>query len=137
MTERPGLSRRQALLYGGVAAAVPLLTAMRPARNTSPRSGQVDARGGDSQDDWQWCSQCQGLWYAGNGTGGACPGASTPGGPHVVTAGSPDYSLSTDTATIIELKATDVPALLRAGTLTRQPSRPGRDSQGRVPVLLP
>jgi hypothetical protein len=36
MTERSGMSRRQALTYGGLAAAVPLLPAVRPARKASP-----------------------------------------------------------------------------------------------------
>ena len=36
MTERSGVSRRQALMYGGLAAAVPLLPAVRPAKKASP-----------------------------------------------------------------------------------------------------
>jgi hypothetical protein len=36
MTERSGMSRRQALMYGGLAAAVPLLPAVRPAEKASP-----------------------------------------------------------------------------------------------------
>ena len=36
MTERSGMSRRQALMYGGLAAAVPLLPAMQPAKKASP-----------------------------------------------------------------------------------------------------
>ena len=36
MTERSGVSRRQALKYGGLAAAAPLLPAVRPARKASP-----------------------------------------------------------------------------------------------------
>jgi hypothetical protein len=36
MTERSGMSRRQALRYGGLAAAVPLLPAVRPAEQASP-----------------------------------------------------------------------------------------------------
>ena len=36
MTERSGMSRRQALKYGGLAAAVPLLPAVRPAGKASP-----------------------------------------------------------------------------------------------------
>lgn len=36
MTERSGMSRRQALMYGGLAAAAPLLPAVRPARKASP-----------------------------------------------------------------------------------------------------
>ena len=35
MTERSGMSRRQALMYGGLAAAVPLLPAVRPAKQAS------------------------------------------------------------------------------------------------------
>jgi hypothetical protein len=36
MTERSGMSRRQALKYGGLAAAAPLLPAVRPAKKASP-----------------------------------------------------------------------------------------------------
>ena len=36
MTERSGMSRRQALMYGGLAAAVPLLPAVQPAKKASP-----------------------------------------------------------------------------------------------------
>ena len=36
MTERSGMSRRQALKYGGLAAAMPLLPAVRPATEASP-----------------------------------------------------------------------------------------------------
>jgi hypothetical protein len=36
MSERSGMSRRQALMYGGLAAAVPLLPAVRPAKKASP-----------------------------------------------------------------------------------------------------
>jgi hypothetical protein len=36
MTERSGMSRRQALMYGGLAAAAPLLPAVRPAKKASP-----------------------------------------------------------------------------------------------------
>ena len=36
MTERSGMSRRRALKYGGLAAALPLLPAVRPARQASP-----------------------------------------------------------------------------------------------------
>jgi hypothetical protein len=42
MTERSGMSRRQALMYGGLAAAVPLLPVMRPARK--PGNGASGAR---------------------------------------------------------------------------------------------
>jgi hypothetical protein len=80
MTERSGMSRRQALMYGGLAAAVPLLPAMRPAA----QAGHVSWQPG-----WRWCRKCQGLWFAGNGAGGACPA----GGFHVVN-GSYGYQLS-------------------------------------------
>src|SRR3984957_6972541 len=40
MAERSGMSRRQALTYGGLAAAVPLLPAIPPAKRTSPMSPQ-------------------------------------------------------------------------------------------------
>jgi hypothetical protein len=82
MTERSGTSRRQALMYGGLAAAVPLLPAMRPAEKASQMSWQPG---------WRWCYKCRGLWFAENGTGGACPA----GGSHVVN-GSYDYFLSYD-----------------------------------------
>jgi hypothetical protein len=36
MTERSGMSRRQALMYGGLAAAAPLLPAARPAKKADP-----------------------------------------------------------------------------------------------------
>lgn len=36
MSERSGMSRRQALKYGGLAAAMPLLPAGRPATEASP-----------------------------------------------------------------------------------------------------
>ena len=36
MTERSGMSRRQALTYGGLAAALPLLPAVRAAEKASP-----------------------------------------------------------------------------------------------------
>ena len=85
MTERSGMSRRQALKYGGLAAAVPLLTGMRPAE----KSRQSDQ---DGQDDWRWCDQCQGLWYAGNGTGGVCPA----GGSHALSANGDNYVLDDD-----------------------------------------
>jgi len=35
MTERSGVSRRQALMYGGLAAAVPLLPAVRPGKKAT------------------------------------------------------------------------------------------------------
>jgi CubicO group peptidase (beta-lactamase class C family) len=41
MAERSGMSRRQALTLGGLAAAVPLLPAPRPAGKTSPMSPQA------------------------------------------------------------------------------------------------
>jgi hypothetical protein len=42
---------------------------------------------GSGQDDWRWCDQCEGLWFAGNGTFGVCPAA---GGGHSES-GSGDY----------------------------------------------
>src|SRR5215469_14271155 len=38
MTEQSGMSRRRALMYGGLAAAVPLLPAVRPAGKAAPGS---------------------------------------------------------------------------------------------------
>jgi hypothetical protein len=29
--------------------------------------------GGGGQSNWRWCQDCQGLWFAGNGTNGVCP----------------------------------------------------------------
>ena len=80
MTERPGMSRRQALMYGGLAAAVPLLPAMRPAQKRSTMS---------PQDNWRWCYRCQGLFFAGNATFGVCPA----GGTHS-DSGSGNYTLT-------------------------------------------
>lgn len=82
MTERSGMSRRQALMCGGAVAAVPLLTAMRPAGKTRPMS---------QQDNWRWCWRCQGLWFAGNESS-ACPA----GGFHGKW-GSGDYTLNLGT----------------------------------------
>ncbi len=42
-----------------------------------------------AQSSWRWCHKCQGLFFAGNPTSGACPA----GGGHDY-AGSGDYSLS-------------------------------------------
>jgi hypothetical protein len=42
------------------------------------------------QDNWRWCTKCQGLAYAGNPTMGACPA----GGQHD-HAGSGNYTLIT------------------------------------------
>jgi hypothetical protein len=46
---------------------------------------------GNVQDNWQRCSKCQGLAFAGNPGPGSCPG----GGTHVYTAGA-TYSLLQD-----------------------------------------
>jgi hypothetical protein len=43
------------------------------------------------QDNWRWCDQCQGLWFAGNPTS-ACPALRSTHGPHS-TYGSGDYWL--------------------------------------------
>jgi len=57
--------------------------------------GSVDysldpAPGGNGEYGWRWCSQCQGLWFAGNGgSKGRCPKY---GAPHSVV-GSRDYNL--------------------------------------------
>jgi hypothetical protein len=44
ITERSGMSRRQALKYGGLAAALPLLPAMRPADKASPSGNHSSAQ---------------------------------------------------------------------------------------------
>ena len=43
------------------------------------------------QDNWRWCPQCQGLFFAGNSRG-SCPNGGLLGGPHSF-AGSGNYSL--------------------------------------------
>ena len=42
----------------------------------------------DSQEGWRWCRKCQGLWFGGNTTAGACPA----GGGHEQV-GSGNYRL--------------------------------------------
>jgi hypothetical protein len=76
------MSRRQVLKYGGVAAAVPLLPGMRPARKTIPM---------DVESNWRWCYRCQGMFFGGNATFGACPAPG--GGPHSDIA-SGNYTLT-------------------------------------------
>ena len=49
-------------------------------------NGQSDSK---CQPDWRWCNRCQGLFFAGNNTLGACPA----GGAHNDT-GSGDYKLA-------------------------------------------
>jgi len=44
--------------------------------------------GANQQDNWRWCNKCQGLWFAGNPSKGACPGGD--GHTH---SGSGDYIL--------------------------------------------
>ena len=41
MTERSGMSRRQALMYGGLAAAVPLLPAVRHDKQATPSGARI------------------------------------------------------------------------------------------------
>jgi rubrerythrin len=45
----------------------------------------------NSQDNWRWCTKCQGLAFAGNATPGSCPA----GGTHDHT-GSGNYRLPKD-----------------------------------------
>lgn len=45
-----------------------------------------------SQNGWRWCRQCQGLWFAGNATNGACPLPATSG--HSLD-GSGNYTVPT------------------------------------------
>jgi hypothetical protein len=52
-----------------------------------------DAVSGSSQGNWCWCGQCQGLFNADGGIGGACPGYGG-GGPHIAGAGSYKYDVS-------------------------------------------
>ena len=48
-----------------------------------------DARVPNGQDRWRWCRKCQGLWFSGNPTKGACP----VGGDHEAS-GSSNYVLA-------------------------------------------
>jgi hypothetical protein len=48
-----------------------------------------DSSDGGEQYNWRWCSRCMGLWFAGNGTAGACPA----GGGHRQS-GSGNYVLN-------------------------------------------
>ena len=81
MTERSGMSRRQALTAGGMAAVAPLLTATRQATKQSASL---------QQSGWRWCHKCQGLWYG--SAGSACPATgaheSTGSGNYILTYGS-------------------------------------------------
>jgi hypothetical protein len=40
---------------------------------TGSTSYSLDVNSGGGQGNWRWCRQCQGLWFAGNRTGGVCP----------------------------------------------------------------
>lgn len=44
------------------------------------------------QDNWRWCSKCQGLWFGGQGNNGKCPA----GGSHVKK-GSGNYAIAHQT----------------------------------------
>ena len=77
------LTRRGALRLAGatgLAAAAGAVLSVAPA---SPAQA--------SQNGWRWCRQCQGLWFAGNSTSGACPAFGTAGHS---SAGSGDYRLN-------------------------------------------
>ena len=54
----------------------------------APAYSATSAFAADVQDGWRWCRKCQGLWFAGNRTRGACPS----GGGHQQT-GSGNYRL--------------------------------------------
>jgi hypothetical protein len=48
-----------------------------------------------SQTDWRWCSKCQGLWFAGNGTPASrCPSD----GNHSLDSTALKYSLETQSS---------------------------------------
>ena len=44
----------------------------------------------NAQNNWRWCSKCQGLFFAGNGTMGFCP----VGGEHVPISGGNSYNMT-------------------------------------------
>jgi hypothetical protein len=50
------------------------------------------------EQQWRWCSRCQGLFYIGYGIMGTCPSSDDggPAGPHVMS-GSGNYGLPLDT----------------------------------------
>ena len=48
--------------------------------------------GGRGQSNWRWCQDCQGLWFAGNGTSGKCPARARLGLGHNL-AGSGNYHI--------------------------------------------
>ena len=82
-------SRRASLKYFTV-ATIALVTN----RVAGPHTGIITTalaqapagRGGQPQDRWLWCRKCEGLWFSGNATAGACPA----GGGHE-RAGSSNY----------------------------------------------
>jgi len=60
--------------------------AFTPSGITTPQSGPIS--GTILQPKWKWCNKCQGLFFGGNASQGACPA----GGTHDST-GSGDYYL--------------------------------------------
>jgi hypothetical protein len=85
--------RCEGLFFGGdpTKGACP---AAQGAPHTDDASGNYVLAHNDpsapGQPDWRWCSKCQGLFFGGNPTPGACP--ATPGQPHLST-GSGNYTL--------------------------------------------
>lgn len=78
------LTRRGAIRLAGVAG---LAVASGAVLAVAPASVAQAAQSG-----WRWCQQCQGLWFAGNPSHGACP-ASTAGHSF---AGSGNYTLDVE-----------------------------------------
>jgi hypothetical protein len=93
----------QGMVYGGNPSPGPC-----PAGGDHSHTGSADYSisygsgpyTGATQGNWRWCDKCQGLWYAGNPSGGHCPA----GGSHSHT-GSSDYWL--DTSTVFEYPQQD------------------------------
>jgi hypothetical protein len=59
------LSRRGLIRLAGTTGLAAAASAVLAAAPASPAQA--------SQNGWRWCRQCQGLWFAGNRTGGVCP----------------------------------------------------------------
>jgi hypothetical protein len=76
-TDPSAISRRQALKYSGLAAAVPLASMLVSSRR------QARTRPDDSvptQSNWLFCTKCYSLFWYGYPTAGVCPdgGAHSP-----------------------------------------------------------
>src|SRR5215831_5098077 len=79
------LSRRKVLRLAGAAGAAGVAMAVGTTLAVTPAS-PANA----SQSGWRWCRLCQGFWFAGNPTTGACPANGTAGHSFV---GSGNYAI--------------------------------------------